>query len=138
MALSSMATPSFDLRDYFLSIKLAQTEFNGELNLTHIELCNDTISQTVDIDSIRGIQTDQNEYTIICQFDDEMFEQSTSNDKQSVLCELFHSPSTELYIDMTADMESADFDSTFRNVIDIQMHTDADERFNKPVAQSIC
>lgn len=135
MQIQSSVTPNFDLRNYYLFIKMTQNDYEGELNLTHVELSNGINSCPIDIDSVLGMKVDENEYTLMCKFDDESPELIHSTGALNNIADLIHSPSATAQIDLTADVESLAIDSTLRNIVDIQLHSIIDESFSKPVIQ---
>ncbi|WP_338853887.1 hypothetical protein WE348_21740 (plasmid) [Alteromonas macleodii] len=134
MNIQSSNTQNFDLRNYYLFIKIAQNDFNGELNLTHIELTNGNTSQPLEIESVIGFKSDANQYTLFCKFNDEHADYCQSPDALKRLFESIHSSSYNAYIDLTADAESQNIDITLNNIIDIQLYSECDNSFSKSVA----
>lgn len=125
---------NFDLRNYYLFIKIAQDDFNGELNLSHVELKNGNTSQPLEINSVIGMRYDANQYTLICKFDDEHADYCDSPEALRRIFEAIHSSTSDAYIDLTADVDSLDVDATLHNIIEIQLYSDCDLTFSKSVA----
>lgn len=134
---------TFDLRDIFLCIKLNQTAYNGELNLSHVVLREGEKQYPLEITRTQGLKTAQGEYTIICEFeDDEAFVRDVFGDDEDFdlnidVERMFHSKTTSAYIELSADAESNECFSTARNITSIELCLETDEAFSLPVATDI-
>jgi hypothetical protein len=131
----SFDNKQFDLRHYCLLIRLAQNDYEGELNLTHVQLSDGDKRRGVDISSVHGMKVEDNEYALVCKFDDEAPDIVSSKEAINEVAALMYSPSATACIDLAADVESLTFDSTVGNIIDMQLSSFEDQEFSKTVSQ---
>ena len=141
--MNASVQPTFDLRDVFLSIKLNQSDYNGELNLSHLVLRDGDKQFPLEITKTQGLQTAQSEYSIICEFeDDEAFVRDLFGDDENFdldinIESMLHSKTTSAYISLTVDAESNECFSAVRNINIIELCLESDEAFSLPVAIDI-